>query len=328
MNRNELKEVLLLAARPSANVNFSDAQEAAKNALNAYLEANDFSVRDFRPGTTVFRIVDEVIDEVVPLAVQDRTQAFAEIKNFGREDQIKFDVPTSRASRRRMYKALKKGARGGIYRAYRLDGYSLSMNTVVYTVGYQLTLEEILLGYRTVNEMINIIADAWTEEIFVEVWDALTTAAAAAPTPNIYSGAFSEADVDGVIKVINGYGSAIILGFKSDLGKISNPAGDAFAQADWEDIRTQGYVGVYKGTPLVELPNYLINHTASAAEFLFTEGNMYVMPADFKPVKVAFQGTGYTSEFTQPHGGVEWQNHRMMGVAVLFNKAIGTLDLT
>ena len=331
MNRTELKTILLAAARPQANINFSDAQSAAKNALNEYLNTTGTSVRDLRPGTGTFAIIEEILDEVVPQAVEDRTQAFAEIRSFARNDQIKFDVRTSYASRRRLYKALKKGARGGVYKAYRLDGYSLTMTTEVYTVGYFMTLEELLLGTRTVAELINIIADAWTEKVFVEVMEALQAAAAAAPAVSrttTAAGSFNAGSLDNIVRIISAYGNPVIMGFRKELGLLNNALGNDYSLADYDDIRNQGYVGIYKGTPLVELPNYLITHAGSTAQFLFTEGTIYIMPADERPVKVGFQGESYTTEFMDPQGGREWQNHRMMGVAVLFNKAIGSYTFT
>lgn len=331
MNRQELKSILLAAARPQASINFSDAQSAAKNALNEYLNSAEVSVRDLRPGSSTFAIIEEILDEVVPQAVEDRTQAFAETRSFARNDQIKFDVRTTYASRRRLYKALKKGARGGVYRAYRLDGKSFTMNTEVYTVGYFMTLEELLLGTRTVAELINIIADAFTEKIFVEVFEALQAAALAAPAVNqttSATNAFNQASLDAVIRIISAYGNPVIMGFRKELGLLNSALGSEFALADLDEIRAQGYVGIYKGTPLVELPNYLITHTDNAATFLFDEGTIYIMPADERPVKVAFQGESYTTEFMDPQGGREWQNHRMMGVTVIFNQAIGSYVFT
>jgi hypothetical protein len=332
MNRQELKSILLAAARPQANINFSDAQSAAKNALNEYLNASQVSVRDLRPGSATFAIIEEILDEVVPQAVEDRTQAFAETRSFARNDQIKFDVRTTYASRRRLYKTLKKGARGGIYKAYRLDGKSFTMNTEVYTVGYFMTLEELLLGTRTVAELINIIADAFTEKIFVEVMEALQAAAANAPSVNRTTVAASSplavSKLDEIIRIVSAYGNPVIMGFRKELGLLNNALGSDFSLADYDDIRAQGYVGIYKGTPLVELPNYLITHAGATAQFLFQEGTIYIMPADERPVKVAFQGESYTTEFMDPQGGREWQNHRMMGVTVIFNQAIGSYTFT
>ena len=331
MNRQELKTILLAAARPQVNINFSDAQSAAKNALNEYLNTTGVSVRDLRPGSGTFAIIEEILDETVPQAVEDRTQSFAEIRSFARNDQIKFEIRTSYASRRRMYKALKKGARGGVYKAYRLDGYSLTMTTEVHTVGYFMTLEELLLGTRTVAELINTIADAFTEKVFVEVMEALQAAAAAAPSVNrttTAAASFSASGLDAIIRIISAYGNPVIMGFRKELGLLNNALGSDYSLADYDDIRSQGYVGIYKGTPLVELPNYLITHAGATASFLFQEGTIYIMPADERPVKVAFQGESYTTEFMDPQGGREWQNHRMMGVAVLFNKAIGSYKFT
>lgn len=329
MNRTDLKELLVKAASQKRNeANFSDVQSAAKNALKEYFKVENITMRQLLRDPSAFAIIEEVVDEVVPQKVEDRTAAFADIQNFGRNEDVVFKVPTSNSSRRRMYKALKKGARGGIYKAYRLDGYSLTMETEVYSVGYLITLEEILTGTRTVAELIEIVTNSWVEKIFVEVMEALNTAAAAAPATNRHTGAFSESEMDTVIRYISGYGDPVIMGFRTAISKIANPAGGSYPQADYDDIRNSGYVSIYKGTPVIELPNYLLGHTGTPSDWLFTEDKLYVVPQNERFIKVAFKGESFTAEVDQPHGGKEWHNHRMMGVAALFNNAIGSYTFT
>lgn len=330
MDRKELKRLLVLAARPSVGVNFSDAQSAAQNALNAFFTEQNMSIRAIRNNPAVFTVVEETIDEIVPKAVEDRTSDFAEVKSFARNESIVFKIKTSRESKRRLYKALRKGARGGIYKAHRLDGKNLTFTTRVETVGYATTLEELLTGTRTVAELITILADAWIEKIYTEVVDALIAAAATAPAANKATSAttIDKAKLRDVISVISSYGAPVILGFRKQLGLINNTVGSTVNLDDMNDIRNRGYVGIFEGTPLVELPNYLITNTDSGATWLFSDGTLFILPSDEKPVKVAFQGESFTAEVPQPHGAMEWHNHRLMGVSVLFADNIGSYIVT
>lgn len=335
MNFTEIKKQMIDAAKmkPSAS-DFSDLNTAVSNALRKYFGiSKDASLRDLRQHqNAVFALIEEVVDEVVPQKVEDRTGDFAEIRNFGRDEDVVFDVPTAHNSRRRMYKSIKKGARGGIYKAYKLDGYKLDMQVRVESVGYMMTLEDILTGRRTVQELVNILADAWVEKIYYEVFQALSVAALEAPSVNkINSLTGLETDnfnsLDKVIRVIKAYGSPVIMGFSQHIAELDNALdtknNTIYPDADANDIRNQGYVAMYKGVPVIELPNYLVD--ATNENWLFDEDIMFILPADERPVKVGFKGESYTAEVEQPHGGMEWHNHRMMGTTVLFSNSIGSV---
>ena len=333
MNRTELKSLLVAAAQNKAVATFSsqDVQLAAQNALIEHFGLKDASMRDIRGRKEeVFAVNEEIIDEVVPAMVQDRTADFAEVTTYPRDAAVVYKLPMSEQSRRRMYKAIKAGARGGIYKAYRVDGYTVTVTTQVETVGYMITLEDLLTGRRTVQELVAILTDAWMERIYEKVFNALVTASAAAPAVNkVTAGVGDEIlnpYLDRLIAITRNYGNPVILGFPMHLGLIANTVGTAYANPqDLADIRNQGYVGQYKGVPLVALPNYIIQHpTTGAIDWLFAETKLFVIPAGVKPVKVAFQGESHLEEVKQPHGGYEYHNHRMMGVTVLFNNHLCT----
>lgn len=333
MNRNELKTLLIAAAQNKAVGNFTsvDVQVAAQNALIEHFGFKDASMRDIRAHKEeVFAVIEEIIDEVVPALVQDRTADFAEVRTYARDASVIYKVPMTEQSRRRMYKAIKPGARGGIYKAYRVDGYTVTVSTYVETVGYMITLEELLTGQRTIQELVTILTDAWTERIYEKVFNALVTASAAAPAANKVTAGVGDEIVnsylDRLIAISRNYGNPVILGFPMHLGLIANTTGSAYANPqDLADIRNQGYVGQYKGVPLVALPNYIVQHPASGAiDWLFAETKLFIIPAGVKPVKVAFQGESHLEEVKQPHGGYEYHNHRMMGVTVLFNNHMCT----
>lgn len=331
MERKDLRQLLVAAARPTAGVNFSEANSAVKNALVEYFGLEDLSIREIRKQQgAIFAVIEEVIDELLPAELESRVGQFAEVKSFGRDEIVKFTIKGM--GKDRVMRSIVKGARGGIYRARRLDDKDLMVPTSVYTVGYNITLEELLSGRRTVAELVEIIAKGYTEIIYVEVIKALRTAATYAPANNKDTGnAFSETALKKVIRTISAYGNPVIIAFQSAAELIINTAGAVsavnpnVAAADLDEIRNAGRVSVYHGTPVIVLPNYFMDDSNST--WLFKENQMFVLPVGDRPVKVAIHGDVYTAEINQPHGGMEFSAHQIMGVAIIFYNSIGILQI-
>lgn len=333
MNKLELKQLLVAAAKNKGIANFTatDVQSAAANALVEHFGFKDATFRDIRSQKeAVFAVIEEVIDEVVPMMVQDRTGDFAEVQTFPRNSAIMYKIPMAEESRRRMYRAIKPGARGGIYKAFRLDGFTVTVQPEIHTVGYAITLEELLTGQRTIQELVTVIADAFTEKVYQKVFEALSVAANAAPAANQVSAsngvAIVNGELDKLISIVRAYGNPVILGFPAQLRLLTNVPGSITGYAnpqDLDDIRNRGYIGLYKGVPLVELPNYIISHPiAGPVDFLFEENKLFIVPAGVRPVKVAFQGESHLEEVKQPTGGFEYHNHRIFAVTVIFKNHI------
>lgn len=322
MEIRELKQLITAAARPTAGVNFGDAQSAAKNAIKAHFGLDDISLRDVRRyGGEIFALIDEVVEELLPELLEPRIGMFAEMKTYGRDEIVKFIVRG--VGKNRIARGIVPGARGGLYRARRLDDREFMLPTKVHTVGYQITLEELLSGRRTIAELVEIIARGFEEIVYMEVIAAVRAAKTAAPAANITTGnGINDANLRGLVRVVSAYGRPVILAFQSEAEKFVNVVGASSAYTpnipteDLSEIRNQGMISVYYGTPVVVLPNYLKDETN--AEWVFEETDIFVLPVDEKPVKVAFKGDLYTAEVPQPHGGMEYHAHRIMGVGVLF----------
>lgn len=332
MTRKELMTLCVAAAKNEASANFTanDVQEAARNAILKYIgvedgELNARQLREYR--NEVFGIIEEVVDAVLPSKMTDILGQFAEVKSFARDDQVKFRVEGVGAGR--IKAAIVPGARGGIYRARRLDNKDMYLNTHVETIGYMITLEELLTGSRNIADIVAIIAEGLAEKVWIEIVKALRAAYASVPARNKATATGDVIDlagVDKVVRTIGAYGKPIIVGFSALVDQINNKVGFSGATpnlpgADLDEIRRQGYVGLYKGTPVVKLPNYFVDE--SNTTWMFKESDLFIMPTEGKPVKVAFQGDAYTAEVQQPHGGMEWHLHKMMGVGILFYNAIG-----
>lgn len=333
MTIQELKTLLKGNFNVTPGVNFTDVQSASRNALIDFYGLENLSARELREKRPmIMSLIEEIIDEELPKKLEDRIGDFAEIKQFNRDDEVVFKVRNR--GKRRAYLTIKKGARGGVYQAARLDDAHMTLDTWTETVGVFVTLEEILLGKQSLTDLMNNILDGFVEKLYVQVIEALQAAKSNVPAPNMASGSgVDNEELDSVIRVISAYGSPMIVGFRSVISKINNlvpiaGASPNIPNSDIEEIKQRGYVSVYKGNvPVVELPNYIVNE-ATNAEWLLDEKYLFILPVGSKPVKVALKGMLLIQDIPHPTGSMEQSASKMIGVGILLNNNIGIYENT
>lgn len=334
MNYNTVKDLLIADARGRGYDNFTAAEveNASVQALRDLLGVEE--ERDMRRlSPQDFAIIEQVLEETTPAMVEDIIGQFAEVQTFGRNEQVVFSIKNVGA--KRIMQAIVPGARAGIYKARRLDNKQLQVTTEVQTIGYALSLEDLLTGRVTIKDYVDIVSRGFVESVYQRMIKALRTAAATAPAANRVETATSAIDelapaLDKVLRVVAAYGTPTIFAFESVASEISNFLGGAFpanayVTADGQEIREYGHVTKYKGRNVVVLPNFLTDNSNSA--WVFSEDEMFILPANEKPIKVAFHGNLHIQEVAIPSGGVEFHAHREIGVAVISNNALGSIKV-
>lgn len=328
MDRNTLKQLLIAASKGNGYDSFStgEVDKAVQAGLKEYLGVSERGMRRLRAED--FEIIEEVIEELTPKAVEDIVGQFAEVRTFGRNEQVMFNI--KQVGGARVMRAIVPGARAGIYKARRLDQGHMQMDTQVETVGYALSLEDLLTGRVTIQDYVSLVTQGFVEVIYQRMIQALKTGALAAPTANKSSAtanatAAIATALDSVVRVVSAYGTPTIFAFETAASQIANHGAVAYI-TDQDDIREYGYVTKYKGRNVVVLPNFLSDN--SNENWVFDEDVIYVLPANEKPIKVAFAGDLHVQEVAIPSGGVEFHAHREVGVGVLMANAIGSITLS
>lgn len=262
-----------------------------------------------------FAIISEVIDEILPEDLKNIMGMFAEVKNYARDEQVVFKLATGK---RRARLAIKRGARGGIYRAAKWDNKFLELSTETWTVGDYVTLEDLILGRVSLSEYyLNILA-GFEDKVFAETVAALRQAKSLAPASHIKAddGTGLEAKLDELVRIARAYGGSVtIFGFGSELSKLTNIT-DWKVEADRSDKRMYGFIKELHGTPVVELPNYILKDGATI-DWAFKENDIFVLPGDAKPVKIALRGDTVIADDTEPGGGEKWNASKIMGLGLL-----------
>ena len=327
MNK-ELLTVLTAAFEGRAVANFSkeDTNTAAVRAIMEACGLNENSTaRELREKEAMaFALIEEAIDEVLPKKLEGVLGQFAEVKTFGRDDEVVFNIDKIGKNRAKL--TISKGARGGIYRAAKLDSKHFSMGTQVYTVAVYTTLEDIILGRSNLGELYANVLEGMEEIVYKEVFTALAETSSAAGYDRIST---TETDldkaIDAVAPKVKQYGVPTIFGSYTALQALANSNGIiSYPDADKDDVRNYGFVQVYKGMRVVELPNYL----GADGNWIYKDNYVFVIPSDAKPVKVALRGDLYIERNTAAVGSEKWEAHKMMGVGVAMANNFAVINTT
>ena len=333
---NELKLGLIAALenRPSTNFSAAEVNEAAVAAImkEVGLDENSTS-RDFRRvEDQAFALIEESIDEVLPKKLEQILGEFAEVRQFARNAEVAFNIEKIGKNRAKL--TIAKGARGGIYRAARLDKKWFSPVTMVETVSVYVTLEEIILGTMSLSDLYNNILEGFEEIIYKEVFNALASGQSAAgagynaKTANTTKAALS-AKIDEVMPIVKAYGVPTIFGSYAALSNIYNPLASTSGYSnrdDSTDIRNYGFVQVYKGVRCVELPNYLVDNSNS--QWFYDDTKVFVVPSGMKPVKVALKGDLTLVRNTQAVGSEKWEASKIIGVGLAMANNYAVITVT
>ena len=333
MNKElKLGLVAALENRPSASFSAEEVNEAAVKAIMAEcgLDENS-SARDFRAvEDKAFALIEEAIDSILPKKLEQVLGEFAEVRQFARDAEVAFNIEKIGKNRAKL--TIAKGARGGIYRAAKLDKKFFSPSTSVETVAVYVTLEEIILGTMSLSELYNNILEGFEEKIYKEVFNALAAGQSAAGTgynaitTNTTKATIGSA-IDSVLPVVKAYGIPTIFGSYAALSNIYNPLAASSGYPNVEDsadIRRYGFVQVYKGVRCVELPNYLVG----SSDWFYDDDKVFVVPSGVKPVKVALKGDLTLIRNTQAVGSEKWEAHKIVGVGVAMANNYAVLTVT
>ena len=319
--------------KPSANFSAEDVNTAAINALTEKLGLTaDSSVRDIRAREAeAFALIEETVDEILPKKLEGLLGEFAEVKSFARDAEIVFNIEKIGKNRAKL--TIGKGARGGIYRAAKLDSKYFSLQDQLYTVAVFVTLEDLILGKMSLSELFNNILEGFQEIVYREVFNALAAGNAAIGETNKKSSvalADLSKEIDALLPIVKQYGIPTIFGSYKSVSSLYNPLASTVAGypniEDSADVRKYGFVQIYKGVRVVELPNYLVDNTNNSW-FYDSDKYVFILPSGAKPVKVGMRGEMLIQKNSQAVGSEKWEANKYMGVGVAMANNYAVIEI-
>ena len=295
------KKDLIALGKKVASANPSVATAFAYNGENfSYEQLND-TFRDelleisstyalFRENkNTIFSLMEEIIDDVLPKKVLEAYGQFAEIKTFKQGDKPVFVQRITSAAKRRGKQFVTKVGLAGIYEVFKLDGKTLEVPTEAFGGAAQIGFEEFLDGRVNMADVLDIIMEGLDESVYREIAKSLIGAAKNLQESNhvIHAG-FDEAEMDKLLAVADSYGQSTIyctFEFAATMVPAEGWRSDAMKDQRWNN----GYLANYKGHNVIVLPQSYEDETNATK--VIDPAYAYIIPTGAqKPVKVAFEG--------------------------------------
>lgn len=327
------KKDLIALGKKVASANPSVATAFAYNGENfSYEQLND-TFRDelleisstyalFRENkNTIFSLMEEIIDDVLPKKVLEAYGQFAEIKTFKQGDKPVFVQRITSAAKRRGKQFVTKVGLAGIYEVFKLDGKTLEVPTEAFGGAAQIGFEEFLDGRVNMADVLDIIMEGLDESVYREIAKSLIGAAKNLQESNhvIHAG-FDEAEMDKLLAVADSYGQSTIyctFEFAATMVPAEGWRSDAMKDQRWNN----GYLANYKGHNVIVLPQSYEDETNATK--VIDPAYAYIIPTGAqKPVKVAFEGQTIVRDIDNADMSKEVQVYKKFGVATMITNNI------
>lgn len=320
----EIKQLALYAAKRQAPANYTT--ETVDEALRTEIAAMCTSLNEFmRNRYDIYDIIIETADEIVPTKVISALGMFAEVKSVGQGQKALFKRGVGK---NRAKKFLTQVGLSGVYETFRLDKETFEVSGIAIGGAATIDFERFLDGAEDMAELMEIITEGLTDAVFLQVQKALRAAVTASgrPAANLVNeNTFEAAKMLKLINVVKAYGTTAVVfappEFIAAMGPDAIVAGGSgyggvYSPDDIEAIHKTGRITIFRGTPVVEIPQSFIDE--NNVKTWIDPQLAYVLPTGGnKVVKVVLEGATQIHDFTNRDNSMEIHAYKKMGVAIL-----------
>ena len=330
LNKSDLVKLakVVANANPASQVAYSYGEDKF-----SYAELNETLRSELRElaGTyalyrenknTIFSLIEETIDDVLPKKVLEQYGQFAEIKTFAQGDKPVFTQRITTAAKRRAKQFITKVGLAGIYEVFKLDGKSYEVPTSAFGGAAQIGFEEFLDGRVDFADVLDIVMEGLDECVYLEIERALKGAVTSLQAANkATENSFVESAMDNLISIADSYGQATIYctyEFAATMVPAEGWVSDDMKNQKWNN----GYLANYKGHRVIVLPQSYEDETNAVK--VIDPAYAWIIPTggNDKPVKVAFEGQAIVNEYVNRDLSREVQVYKKLGVAAIITNNI------
>ena len=274
---------------------------------------------------TIFALIEQTIDDVLPNRVMEQYGQFAEIKTFAQGDKPIFTQKITQASRNRAKQFIGKVGLAGLYEVFKLDGRSYEVTTNAIGGAAQIGFEEFLDGRVDFAEVLNIVMAGLDECIYMEIEKQLIGAAQNVQTANVNNistqNGFNEKEMDRLLSISDSYGGRATIYCTFEFAATMIPSDNRWSNEMKNTMWNNGYLGAYKGHQVIVLPQSFEDETNSKK--VIDPAYAWIIPTGAeKPVKIAFEGGTIVDEYTNYDRSKEVQIYKKVGVRAIFSNDI------
>lgn len=305
---------------PNKEFSISDYRKAFVGEVTENFGCKNYA--DFlRIKPDIFELLQQLADEYLPARLNATLAQFSEIKSIEQGSKYEFKL---RKGHMRGKTFVTQVAPSGQYETFRLDVTQFTVPIKAYGAGAIVEWERFLNGDESFVELMEIIAEGIEDRIYEQIQGILQNAANDMPSVNVKTHtAFDPDRMDALLAIVRAYGRPMIWCSQEFAATITNQVGFSAAtpnmpEQDLNDIRNQGYVGMFHGAQVIVLPQSFTDETNSVK--IINPQYAYVIPAgEEKIVKVIMEGDTQVKDFENRDWSSEIQMYKKVGLAMVTN---------
>lgn len=318
----ELKELALHAAKGTAPSTFSveDVNAALRDGFKELAgNYNQFMKNRY----DIYQIIIETVDEVVPNRVADAVGIFADVRQARQGEKVIFRQSVGKA---RAKKFLTRVGLSGVYETFRLDTATFELPVMAIGGACTLDFERMLDGAEVMAEYMDVMTDALTDSIYLEIQKTLRAAVSTIqPAANKYVGSWSADQMVRLCNIVKSYGQGATIfappEFIAAMGPdaivpVSAVGQGVYHPQDIDRIHYQGYINIFRGNPIVSFRQSYVDdeNTKVAIDPQFA----YILPTGGERiVKVVLEGQTQIWDWKNKDQSMEIDLYKKVGVGIL-----------
>ena len=331
----EFKELLQLM-KAAAKANASAPTAYSFNGQNLSYEALNETLREelkelcgsnaaYRENkNTIFSLIEQTLDEVLPKKITETYMQFAEVKTFGQGDKPIFRRKLNSNNRAKQF--ITRVGLAGVYEVFKLGRGEEAFEVRTSAIGgaAQIGFEEFLDGRVDFAEVTRIVYEGMEELIAKEVAHALKASVNQLPPANrVAANGFDESEFDRLIYIASAYGTPAIYCTYEFAVKMIPQEAWRYTEGMKDELWRTGRLANYKGHVVTILEQGFEDETNSRK--VIDPGYCWIIPAgaNSKPVKIAFEGNTLVQELdNRGDWSKEIQVYRKVGVVAMLTNDI------
>ena len=269
----------------------------------------------------LFDLMAETLEEVLPQKVDNQVGMLAEIVTMPQGSRPEFRL---RLGKQRAKQFVTRATESGVYETFRLDRDRFDIYIHAYGAAGIVDFERYLDGLEDMADVYEVIVEGFADAIYKEIMGELLASWNHAGRPAANKYAASTFDPAAMVKLCNtiaAYGAPIIYCSPEFAAEMTNAivydSTVKISDVDMMEVREQGYIGKFRGTPVVVLKQSFVDETNSKR--ILNPSFAYVIPAGKeKMFKVILEGgSAFFKEVENQDNSMELQAYKKMGVAMV-----------
>ena len=273
----------------------------------------------------VFKILSEILDEVVGEQVAKQYENWVDFRNVALGDTIEFNVPNND-----LFEVGIVADSTDNLRRQRIMHGKIAMNS--FQLGVKIYEEYLMfvMGKIDFVDMIKRVAKSVENTLMRIVVKAIENAYVPVGNEKYgFAGSYSDDEVLRIAENVQAKTGLrpVIYGSKSALANLRKSSSALWSEAEKEEVRRNGHVGLFNGYDVIEIPNFMDNQD----NLVLNQNMLFVIPDGTKIIKLLNEGQAEIYQSNDQHNRadnqIEYQFMARYQLGVLKSNVYGVIVL-